>query len=159
MKRFDEQLVLVEGARRIAGREHDDHHLPVPRTNQAGKAPSIGPDGGPHHTDRAAPVTMGSNHQGWETILPRPGCLDLGGQTEDRRLIAELGNDLHGDGFERVDPSLLSSLIRAADAEDHRDRGRSSRARHKACYGPEPMVRIHLPQQPIHCEPDFLGHG
>ena len=34
-KRFDEQLVLVEGARRIAGREHDDHHLPVPRTNRA----------------------------------------------------------------------------------------------------------------------------
>ena len=46
VKRFDEQLVQVEGARRIAGREHDDHHLPVPRTNQAGKAPSIGPDGG-----------------------------------------------------------------------------------------------------------------
>ena len=59
VRRFDEQLVLVEGARRIAGREHDVHHLPVPRTNQAGKAPSIGPDGGPHHTDRAAPVTMG----------------------------------------------------------------------------------------------------
>jgi hypothetical protein len=44
------KLVLVEGVRRIAGREHDDHHLPVPRTNQAGKAPSIGPDGGRHHT-------------------------------------------------------------------------------------------------------------
>ena len=97
VKRFDEQLVQVEGARRIAGREHDDHHLPVPRTNQAGKAPSIGPDGGPHHTDRAAPVTRGSSHQGWATILPRPGCLDLGGQTEDRRLIAELRNDLHAD--------------------------------------------------------------
>jgi hypothetical protein len=50
VRRFDEQLVPVEGARRIAGRKHDDHHLPVPRTNQAGKAPSIGPDGGPHHT-------------------------------------------------------------------------------------------------------------
>ena len=55
-------LFKVEGARRIAGREHDDHHLPVPRTNQAGKAPSIGPDGAPHHTDRAAPVTMESSH-------------------------------------------------------------------------------------------------
>lgn len=98
VRRFDEQLVLIEGARRIAGREHDDHHLPVPRTNQAGKAPSIGPDAGPHHTDRAAPVTMGSSHPGWATILPRPGCLDLGGQTEDRRLIAELRNDLHADG-------------------------------------------------------------
>ena len=28
---------------------------------------------------------------------------------------------------------------------DHRDWGRSSRARHKACCGAEPMVRIHLP--------------
>ena len=27
MKRFDEQLVQVECGRRIAGREHDDHHL------------------------------------------------------------------------------------------------------------------------------------
>lgn len=35
VKRFDEQLVQVERARRIAGREHDDHHLPVPRTNRA----------------------------------------------------------------------------------------------------------------------------
>ena len=34
-----------------------------------------------------------------------------------------------------VDPALLYSLIRAADTKDHRDRGRSSRARHKACYG------------------------
>src|SRR6516164_810519 len=44
-----------------------------------------------------------------------------------------------------VDPALPYSLIRVADAEDHRDRGRSSRARHKACCGAEPMVRIHLP--------------
>ena len=35
LPRFDEQLVQVERARRIAGREHDDHHLPVPRTNRA----------------------------------------------------------------------------------------------------------------------------
>jgi hypothetical protein len=35
VKRFDEQLVQVERARRIAGREHDDHHLPVPSTNRA----------------------------------------------------------------------------------------------------------------------------
>ena len=44
-----------------------------------------------------------------------------------------------------VDPAQLCSLIRVADAEDHRDRGRSSRARHKACCGAEPMVRIRLP--------------
>src|SRR6516225_2372704 len=44
-----------------------------------------------------------------------------------------------------VDPALPYSLIRVADAEDHRDRGRWSRARHKACCGAEPMVRIHLP--------------
>ena len=35
VRRFDEQLVLVEAARRIAGREHDDRHLPVPRTSSA----------------------------------------------------------------------------------------------------------------------------
>ena len=33
VKQFDEQLVQVERARR----EHDDHHLPVPRTNRAEK--------------------------------------------------------------------------------------------------------------------------
>ena len=48
-----------------------------------------------------------------------------------------------------VDPALPYSLIRVADAEDHRDRGRWSRARHKACCGAEPMVRIHLPP-PLH---------
>src|SRR5260370_10152237 len=32
-----------------------------------------------------------------------------------------------------------------ADAEDHRDRGRSSRARHKPCFGAEPKVRIQFP--------------
>ena len=31
-----------------------------------------------------------------------------------------------------VDPALLYSVIRVPDAEDHRHRGRSSRARHKA---------------------------
>jgi hypothetical protein len=36
-------------------------------------------------------------------------------------------------------PAPLYSLIRVADAEDHRDRGRSWRARHKACYGAEPI--------------------
>jgi hypothetical protein len=51
----------------------------------------------PHHIGHAAPVTMGSSHQWWATILPRPGCLGLGGQTEDRRLIAKWRNDLHAD--------------------------------------------------------------
>ena len=62
---------------------------------------------GPHHTDRAASVTMGSSHPGWATILPRPGCLDLG-QTEDRRLIAELRNDLHADGQPLRAPSAAT---------------------------------------------------
>jgi hypothetical protein len=50
---------------------------------------------GLHYTGGAAPVTIGSSHQWWAAILPRPGCLYLGGQTEDRRLIAEGRNDLH----------------------------------------------------------------
>jgi len=54
-----------------------------------------------------------------------------------------------------VDPALPYSLIRVADAEDHRDRGRSSRARHKACCGAEPMVRIHLPPAESPSPPDF----
>jgi hypothetical protein len=60
------------------------------------------------------------------TLSP-PGSQDL----TERELLLKVLNI--------TEPEFIARFTRT------RDRGRLSRARHKACYGAEPMVRIHLP--------------